>query len=119
MNDILLRPEVSIHDLTEILMKLGNAIGMTNDEEKELLETLEIEIKYRGYIDREKVLAEKIGRLNDIRLDREIKYDQLKSITTEARQKLSKVKPETIGQAMRIPGVSPNDIHILLLYMGR
>lgn len=119
LRDILLRPEISIHDVTDTLLELRNVLGEDQRDEKELLETIEIEMKYKGYIDREKVLAEKIGRLNEIKLEKDLMYDQFDSITTEARQKLNRIKPETIGQAMRIPGVSPNDIHILLLYMGR
>lgn len=119
LRDVLLRPEISIQDMTQELIELRHAVGENLEDEKELLEALEIEIKYKGYIEREKTLADKISRLNNIHLERNLDYSQFESITTEARQKLNKVKPETIGQAMRIPGVSPNDIHILLLYMGR
>lgn len=117
--EILLRPEISIHELTEVLKKLHEEVGKEKYYDKELLESIEIEIKYKGYIEREKMLAEKMKRLNNIKLDQSIEYSNFQSISTEGRQKLNKIKPETIGQAMRIPGVSPSDINILLLYMGR
>jgi tRNA uridine 5-carboxymethylaminomethyl modification enzyme len=78
-----------------------------------------VSIKYEGYIDRERKLAEKIKRLEKIKIDSSIDYNSLKSISTEARQKLSRIKPETVGQATRISGVSPSDIGVLLVYMGR
>jgi len=86
---------------------------------KEVIESAEIRIKYEGYISREKLMAEKIMRLEKIKLDPKLDYNKLKSISTEARQKLSKAKPATIGQASRISGVSPSDISVLLIYMGR
>jgi len=86
---------------------------------KELMQSIEIELKYRGYISREKLLAEKAKRLEGIRIDREIDFSSLLSISTEGRQKLNRNKPITIGQASRIPGISPSDINVLLLYMGR
>ena len=85
----------------------------------ELLDTIEVEIKYNGYIERERLLAEKISRLDNIRIDRGIDVDSLLSISTEGRFKLKKYLPETIGQAARISGISPSDINVLLLYMGR
>jgi tRNA uridine 5-carboxymethylaminomethyl modification enzyme len=90
-----------------------------NKRSKEIIESAEINIKYEGYIKREKGLAEKIKRLENIKIDDKIDYLKLKSISTEARQKLRKIKPRTIGQASRISGVSPADISVLLVYMGR
>jgi tRNA uridine 5-carboxymethylaminomethyl modification enzyme len=87
--------------------------------EKELLESIEIEFKYSGYIEREKLLAEKVGRLDSIKIDRISDFDSLVSISTEGRFKLKKYKPETIGEASRISGISPSDINVLLLYLGR
>ena len=84
-----------------------------------LLSSIEIELKYHGYIEREKQLAEKMTRLDHIKIDKGIDIDALLSISTEGRFKLNKYKPETIGQAARISGVSPSDINVLLLYMGR
>ncbi len=79
----------------------------------------EVRIKYAGYIEREKAVAEKIARLEAIRLPKTINYDDLQQLTIEARQKLTRIRPETIGQASRIPGVSPADVNILLVLLGR
>lgn len=117
--NLILRPEIKIDDLLEVsetLRKQANGLG---DRRKEILESAEIGIKYRGYIERERLVADKLGRLECIKLNGEINYDQFKSISTEARQKLNRIKPKTIGQASRISGVSPNDINILLLHLGR
>ena len=84
-----------------------------------IAESAEIRIKYEGYIQREKLIAEKIKRLEKIRIPEDIKYEELLSISTEGRQKLSRIKPENIGQAGRISGVSPSDVNILLMYLGR
>ena len=84
-----------------------------------MLESIEIECKYKGYIERESLIADKIKRLDKIKIEKNIDYHSLKSISTEGRQKLSRIKPMTIGQASRISGVSPNDINVLLLHMGR
>ena len=85
----------------------------------EVVEAAEIRIKYSGYIEREKLVADKIKRLEGLKIPGDMEYDTLTSISTEARQKLGKIKPATIGQASRISGVSPSDISILLLYLGR
>ena len=85
----------------------------------DILESVEIKIKYEGYIERETLIADKINRLDHIKINGTFNYNLINSISTEARQKLEKIKPETIGQARRIPGVSPNDINILLTYLGR
>jgi tRNA uridine 5-carboxymethylaminomethyl modification enzyme len=85
----------------------------------DVVESAEILIKYEGYIDRETKMAEKIKRLEKIGIDEAIDYDSLRSISTEARQKLKRIKPRTIGQANRISGVSPSDISVLLIHMGR
>ena len=86
---------------------------------EEVIESAEIKIKYEGYIEREKIIANKIKRLESVRIPDDILYDELMSISTEGRQKLQKIKPENIGQASRISGVSPSDINILLMYLGR
>jgi tRNA uridine 5-carboxymethylaminomethyl modification enzyme len=83
------------------------------------VQTTEINFKYSGYIEREKLIADKIKRLEKIRINSSIDFKKLKSLSTEARQKLTKIKPETIGQASRISGISPADINVLLVYMGR
>jgi tRNA uridine 5-carboxymethylaminomethyl modification enzyme len=86
---------------------------------EEVMESAEIKIKYEGYIQREKIVADKIKRLDKVKIPEDINYHELLSISTEGRQKLSRIKPENIGQAGRISGVSPSDINILLMYLGR
>ncbi len=85
----------------------------------EIMEAVEVGIKYQGYIDRERGVADKIKRLNDLKIPGDIVYETLKSISTEGRQKLEKIQPETIGMANRISGVSPSDISVLIMYLGR
>jgi len=106
----------------ELLAELGWGIDVKEDETSllaEILEGLEIKLKYEGYVSREKLMAEKIKRLEEIKVPKELDYDRLKSISTEARQKLNRIKPQSIGQASRISGVSPSDISVLLIYLGR
>ena len=106
-------------ELVKTLPKvLESSIGkLLNDIE--VLESLEIEIKYSGYIERERKIADKIKRLEEIDIPDKFNYSNLKSLSTEARMKLNKIKPATIGQASRISGVSPSDINILLIHFGR
>jgi len=85
----------------------------------DILEGAEIVIKYEGYINREKLMAEKLDKFENINIENKFNYNELKSISTEARQKLDKIKPKTIGQAKRISGVSPSDINVLLVLLGR
>jgi tRNA uridine 5-carboxymethylaminomethyl modification enzyme len=113
------RPQVTVKALLkeidpDYLVKFGES-GMDN----EVLESAEIRIKYEGYIQREKIIAEKIKRLDRVKIPQDIDYSELLSISTEARQKLARINPETIGQAGRISGVSPSDVNILLMYLGR
>jgi tRNA uridine 5-carboxymethylaminomethyl modification enzyme len=113
------RPQVKLNDLIKIIpafKKIYQDCGRRGDE---ILESAEISIKYEGYISREKLMADKIKRLEKISLDENFDYQKLKSLSTEARQKLNRVKPRTIGQASRISGVSPSDVSVLLVYMGR
>ena len=86
---------------------------------EEIIESADIKIKYEGYIKREKLMADKINRLEDIRIKDKFNYNGIQSLSTEARQKLTSINPETIAQASRIPGVSPNDISVLLVLLGR
>ena len=116
--DILLRNGVTIKELATVLPDLGTYIE-ENGIDEEIIEEAEIQIKYRGYIERERFIAEKMRRLENIRIRPNFDYESLTSLTIEARQKLSRIKPETIGQASRIPGVSPADINVLLVYFGR
>lgn len=113
------RPQVHLNELIEEVEGLRKISKDFGNRAGEVVETAEIAIKYEGYIAREKQMADKIKRLERIKLDEQFDYDRLKSISTEARQKLSRLKPRSIGQASRISGVSPSDISVLLLYMGR
>lgn len=118
LTDVLLRNEVTIADLRRCSADL-NAFLADNDFTKEEIEAVEIATKYKGYIEREMVTAAKLRRLEGLRIPKGFDYSKLNSISTEARMKLAKIEPETIAQASRISGVSPNDINILLLYFGR
>jgi tRNA uridine 5-carboxymethylaminomethyl modification enzyme len=113
------RPQVRLNELIEEVEGLKKIRDKCGRRAGEIIEAAEIAIKYEGYIAREKQMADKIKRLERIKLDAEFDYERLKSISTEARQKLSKIKPKSIGQASRISGVSPSDISVLLIYMGR
>jgi len=119
LGQILLRPEIKIKDLEIGLKKVKQRFDEICVMKEEILEAAEIEIKYEGYIEREEKIAKKIQRLENIKIKEEIDYMKMLSISTEGRQKLSKIKPETIGQASRISGVSPSDINVLLVFMGR
>ncbi|HZJ73724.1 MAG TPA: tRNA uridine-5-carboxymethylaminomethyl(34) synthesis enzyme MnmG [Perlabentimonas sp.] len=113
--DIVLRPESSLGTLLELFPTQLVGLQLTSD----IVESVEIRIKYGGYIEREKQVAEKMQRLNYVSIQPDFDYHSLKSLSTEARQKLSTLRPKTIGQASRIPGVSPSDINVLLVYFGR
>jgi tRNA uridine 5-carboxymethylaminomethyl modification enzyme len=120
LKELLLRPEINLRDLIRVSgQETDWETAKENYYFEELLDSVEIEQKYFGYIEREKQLAEKVVRLDHIRIDEKINVDELLSISTEGRFKLNKYKPETIGQAARISGISPSDINVLLLYMGR
>ncbi len=117
--DVLLRNEVNLKGLIATLPSLSKFVSELNLINEEVIEEAEIQIKYKGYIEREKFIADKILRLENIKLTSDFDYNALQSLTIEARQKLTKIKPDTIGQASRIPGVSPSDINVLLIYFGR
>lgn len=118
--DILLRPQISVFDLAEHVQPFKKFLAdIPMDRFKEILESVEITVKYEGYINREKMLADKLKRLENIEIAGKFDYLSMQSLSTEARQKLSNIKPATIGQASRIPGVSPSDINVLLIMMGR
>ena len=119
LKDVLLRPQVKIKDLVDALPELNKKIKEIPERADEIIESVEILIKYSGYIEREKKLADKIKRLEKIQIGKNFDYLKIASISTEARQKLDKIKPKTIGQASRISGVSPSDISVLLVYLGR
>ena len=121
MHDLLLRPGVTIEMLRTAVGALDAFITENIEAERraEIIEAAEILVKYQGYIDREQAIAQKLRRLEDIRIKGRFDYASLHSISTEARQKLQKIDPETIAQASRIPGISPSDINVLLMLMGR
>ena len=117
--DLVSRPNVTINGLAEVVPTLKEAIGKLDRIAEEIVESTEINIKYKGYIERERLAADKLQRLNNIHLPENFDYHNVQSLSTEARQKLSRIKPNTIGEASRIPGVSPNDVSVLLVLMGR
>ena len=118
--DLLLRPQFDIQLLAQFIPALQERIDTLEDARRdEIIEAAEIKIKYHGYIQREEMIAEKIGRLEELRIKGKFDYSTILQLSTEARQKLEKIDPETIGQASRIPGISPSDINILLVLMGR
>ena len=116
LRQILLRPNISIVDIKCVLPDL---YSFTSNYSDYLIEYAEIGIKYEGYIDREKEMAVKMNRLESIRINPDFDYKKLNSLSFEAREKLCKIKPVTIGQASRISGVSPSDISVLLIHLGR
>ena len=121
LRDLLTRPQIDLAWLTGFSAPLREWIDANIEEERrdEILECAEIEVKYAGYIERERQLADKLRRLEDVRLRGRLDYASIHSLSTEARQKLARIDPETVAQASRIPGVSPADISILLLLLGR
>jgi tRNA uridine 5-carboxymethylaminomethyl modification enzyme len=119
LSSIILRPQVKVNDLIDIFPKLSKLISSYGDKAQEIIDAAEILLKYSGYIEREKLIADKLKRLENIIIRDKINYNELKSLSTEARQKLIKINPKTIGQASRISGVSPSDISVLLVFLGR
>ena len=118
--DLILRPQLDFEKLRRLIPALDRQIMSIEEERRsEIVESAEILIKYSGYIERERLLADKIQRLENLPLGDKIDYDQILSLSTEARQKLAKIRPATIAQASRIPGISPADINILLMLLGR
>ena len=119
LSDLVLRPQLSIFELAEAIPELYQKLDEITCRKEEIVEATEVLLKYEGYIERERLIAEKLIRLDHIKLTGKIDYNSVHSLSTEARQKLTKIEPETIGQASRIPGISPSDINILLVLMGR
>lgn len=120
MIDLINRPQITIENISEHIPAFKRELEKITDERKdEILEAAEILIKYEGYIGRERIIADKLARLESIKIKGKFDYDNLQSLSTEARQKLKKIDPETIAQASRIPGVSPSDINVLLVLSGR
>jgi tRNA uridine 5-carboxymethylaminomethyl modification enzyme len=120
LRDIVSRPQIKLFNLIEAIPEFNEFCKTIPDNRRlEILESVEISIKYEGYITREKVIADKLKRLEDLKIQGKFDYPSIKNISTEGRQKLAKIDPETIGQASRISGVSPSDINVLLVLMGR
>ncbi len=120
LHELLVRPQVALIDLSESVPALKEQLDkLPPSHKEEIIESVEITLKYAGYIAREKMIADKLQRLEHISLKGKINYDSIHTLSTEAREKLAKINPETLGQASRIPGISPNDINILLLLLGR
>lgn len=117
--DLVLRPQLDLGQLSQLVPALKREMDSIKNRREEIVEAAEIKMKYQGYIAREKMIAEKIARLEHIRIRGKFKYSELHALSTEARQKLERIDPETIAQASRIPGISPSDINILLLLCGR
>lgn len=117
--DILTRPQVTIKNIAEHINAFKRELDKIIERKEEIIEAAEVLIKYQGYIDREKMIAQKIHRLETIRIKGKFDYNRLNSISTEARQKLIKIDPDTLAQASRIPGISPSDINVLLVLLGR
>lgn len=116
--DVILRNKVTIERLIDNISALRDFIER-QECTQEVIEEAEIQIKYHGYIERERHIADKMTRLENIRIRPDFNYNELKSLSIESRQKLTRIRPSTIGQASRIPGVSPSDINVLLVYFGR
>ena len=119
LHDLVMRPQVTIESLAEVTPTLRCLLDTFGDRKAEIIEAAEINIKYAGYITREQVAADKLQRLEQIYLSETFDYESIQSLSTEARQKLTRIRPKTIGEASRIPGVSPNDISVLLVLIGR
>ncbi len=119
LSDILLRPQINIFELIEAVPDFRRIVNIENPLRREVLESVEIKLKYNGYIEREKIIADKHKRLEHIFIKDDYDYDSLKSISTEGREKLKRFRPSTIGQASRISGVSPSDINVLIVHLGR
>ena len=117
--DLIIRPQITIESIAEYIPSFKAMLDKITDRKEEIIEAAEVLIKYQGYIDRERMIADKIHRLEAIRIKGKFDYNSLNSLSTEARQKLIKIDPETLAQASRIPGISPSDINVLLVLLGR
>ena len=113
------RPQLNLQNLSEIIPQLKEILNRPINRQEEITEAAEVRMKYKGYIERERMVAEKMHRLENIKIRGHFNYEELQGLSTECRQKLMKIQPETLAQASRIPGVSPSDINVLLVLMGR
>lgn len=117
--DLIARPQINLQNLSEIVTELKDVLNAPKNRKDEIAEAAEIKMKYKGYIEREKMIADKMHRLEDIKIKGRFIYEEMQQLSTEARQKLKKIDPDTLAQASRIPGVSPSDINIMLVMLGR
>ena len=119
LRELIARPGINIWSVAEAMPKLKALLNSPENRKEEIAETAEIQLKYAGYIEREKITAEKMHRLENIHIKGHLDYENIMGLSTEARQKLVKINPETLAQASRIPGISPSDINVMLVLMGR
>jgi tRNA uridine 5-carboxymethylaminomethyl modification enzyme len=119
LRELIARPGIDIWSVAEAMPKLKALLNSPENRKEEIAETAEIQLKYAGYIEREKITAEKMHRLENIHIKGHLDYENIMGLSTEARQKLVKINPETLAQASRIPGISPSDINVMLVLMGR
>ena len=117
--DLISRPQISLPILGRLIPELSNVLDSLPNRKEEIIEAAEVKMKYAGYIERERVIADKMHRLENIKIKGRFDYDSLQSLSTECRQKLNRINPDTLAQASRIPGVSPSDINVLLVLLGR
>ena len=119
LTELVNRPQLNLQNLSEIIPQLKEILNRPINRQAEITEAAEVRMKYKGYIERERMVAEKMHRLENIKIRGHFNYEELQGLSTECRQKLMKIQPETLAQASRIPGVSPSDINVLLVLMGR
>lgn len=117
--DVINRPQITLHNISEFITPFKAVLEQISERKEEIIEAAEIKMKYHGYIARERIIADKMQRLESIRIKGKFDYKNMNALSTEARQKLEKINPETLAQAGRIPGVSPSDINVLLVLLGR
>ena len=117
--DLISRPQLNISLLAKWIPELAQYLDNISERHDEIIEATEIRIKYKGYIERERMVADKMHRLENIKIKGKFNYADMHQLSTEARQKLESINPETLAQASRIPGVSPSDINVILVLMGR
>ena len=119
LSELVNRPQLNLQNLSEIIPQLKEILSRPINRQEEIREAAEVRMKYKGYIERERMVADKMHRLENIKIRGHFNYEELQGLSTECRQKLMKIQPETLAQASRIPGVSPSDINVLLVLMGR
>ena len=119
LTELVNRPQLNLQNLSEIIPQLKEILNHPINRKSEIAEAAEVRMKYKGYIERERMVAEKMHRLENIKIRGHFNYEQLQGLSTEARQKLTKIQPDSLAQASRIPGVSPSDINVMLVLMGR